>query len=377
MWSRWQQIPHGARLALWLVGTRLWVLGWMVLGTFFTRPPPRVHWNGGDDSFRWMWVPHRLLDVWGRWDTLFYLEIAQGGYPGPYADGGWVHHAAFFPLYPALVRGLSELLGGVPLFYVGVALSQLMLALALVFFDKLVRLDRSESFAELAVACLLLYPGSHFLSCVYPESTALFLGVLALYCVRTGREGVGALACALCVLARPNGWVVCVPALYELCRGPEGHLRLSPRVLWLLVPTGAVLLLFGLHWRLYGDPLYFIHVQQAWGRRPGFPLAALFSSERSPDHHLFVLAALALVVWGLVRRLRPGYVLMAGVNLLLPLSTGQLRSVHRFLGTNFPLFIFLADLLEPRPRLRRALAVVGLSGLAVFSYRWAVGLGPN
>ncbi|HEX8537390.1 MAG TPA: mannosyltransferase family protein [Cystobacter sp.] len=374
--ARWRHLPRGARLAAWLVGTRLWVLGWMVLGTFFTRGPPRVHWAGGDEHFRWMYLPVRALDVWGRWDTMFYLDLARDGYPTPH-PGGWAYHAAFFPLYPSLVRGLSVLLGGAPLFHVGLLLSQVMLVLAVVYLDKLVRLDRPGAFAELCVACLLAYPGSHFFSAVYPESTALFLGVFALYCVRTRREGVAALALALAVWARPNGWILCLPALLELCRAPDGRLRLTPRVLWLLVPVVAVLPLLGLHWQLYGDPLYFVHVQAAWKRQLGLPLVALFRLDRSVDYNLFALAALLLVGYALKRRERPTYPLLAGSNLLLPLSTGQLQSIHRFLGNTFPLFIFLADFLEARPRWRGGLLVLGLGLLAIFSFRWAVGLGPN
>ncbi len=375
LYARWQRLPHGARIAAWLIGTRLWVLGWMVLGTWFTRA--RVHWAGGDEHFRWMYVPHRVLDVWGRWDTVFYQELARDGYSALPPDGGWVVHAAFFPLYPVLLRGLSELLGGASLFHVGVFLSQAMLVLAVVYFDKLVRLDRSESFAGLAVGCLLAYPGSHFFSIVYPESTALFLGVFALYCVRTRREGVAALACALSVWVRPNGWVLCLPTLHELCRGEDGRPRLTPRVLWLLAPVVALLLFLGLHWRLYGDPLYFVHVQEVWNRRPGSPLTTLFRVDRTLDYNLFALGALALLVYAIRRGLRPAYPLMVGANLLLPLATGSLQSIHRFLGGNFPLFIFLADFLETRPRWRWTLLILGLTVLAIFSYRWAIGLGPN
>jgi hypothetical protein len=377
LYARWQQLPRGARLTAWLVGTRLWVFGWMVLGTFFTRPPPRVRWAGEEDGFRWMHLPVRVLDIWGRWDTMFYLDIARNGYSALPPDGGWVYHAAFFPLYPALMRGLSELLGGAPIFHMGVLLAQLMLVLAVIYFDKLVRLDRPDSFAELTVACLLAYPASHFFSAVYPESTVIFLGVFALYCVRTGRAGVAALACALAVWTRPDGWLLCLPTLYELCRGADGRLRLTPRVHWLLVPVVALLPLLGLHWQLYDDPIYFVHVQAAWKRQLSFPLVALFRVDRSVDYNLFALAALALLAYAFARRVRPAYTLLVGASLMLPLSTGQLQSIHRFLGHTFPLFFFLADFLEGRPRWRLGLWVVGLSGLAIYSYRWAVGLGPN
>ena len=59
----------------------------------------------------------------------------------------------------------------------------------------LARLDEGEPHADLAMACLLAYPGSHFLSCVYPESTALFLAVFALYCARAGLAAPASLAC--------------------------------------------------------------------------------------------------------------------------------------------------------------------------------------
>src|SRR4051812_39892948 len=52
---------------------------------------------------------HNLVTAWERFDGLWYLRIASGGYAN--GDGS----AAFFPLYPLLIRGLSFALGGHPL----------------------------------------------------------------------------------------------------------------------------------------------------------------------------------------------------------------------------------------------------------------------
>ncbi|MGH8165396.1 MAG: mannosyltransferase family protein, partial [Rhodanobacteraceae bacterium] len=43
---------------------------------------------------------HVLLNVWGRWDAVHYLDIAHNGYHGT--------DMAFFPLYPYLIRLLGN-----------------------------------------------------------------------------------------------------------------------------------------------------------------------------------------------------------------------------------------------------------------------------
>src|ERR671916_793119 len=53
-------------------------------------------------------VADPLLAPLARWDSVWYLRIADSGY------GDSSARAAFFPLYPLLVRGLGELGGGSP-----------------------------------------------------------------------------------------------------------------------------------------------------------------------------------------------------------------------------------------------------------------------
>ena len=56
-----------------------------------------------------------LLDPLARWDAVWYLRIADDGYGGSRA------RAAFFPLYPALVRGLATPFGASPAALLAVA----------------------------------------------------------------------------------------------------------------------------------------------------------------------------------------------------------------------------------------------------------------
>ena len=372
-----QPLRGPLQVLLWIAGTRLLAEVAMVLGTYWHRREPGT-WPFQEGSLFYRQVPIRALDVWGRWDTDFYLGIARNGYPPLESNpGGWVYHAAYFPLFPSLMRGLSELLGGPSLFFTGIFLANAMLVLGVIYVRKLARLDEGEGLAGVATACLLAYPGSHFFSCVYPESTALFLAAFALYCARTGLAAPAGLACGLAAVTRSSGALVALPVLLELCRGEDGRLRPRWRALWAICPAITLGLFMLLHLQLYRDPIYFVHVQAGWGRRPSFPLEPLFSFNLSLDHHLFALGAVALVVWGVVRRQRPSYLWLSGPAVLLPLSTGMLRGIHRYMGSNFPLFIFLAKLLRDRPRWRYAYLGAGLAALALFSFKWGQGFHPN
>jgi len=371
-------LPRWSRLALMLLGSRLLALAAMVAGSYRPRPDDDLHWIGNDGPFFWDQVPIRVLDVWGRWDTMFYWHIAREGYPALPADGGWVYHAAFFPLFPSMMRGLSELLLGAEPYLCGVFLAQLFLVGAVVYLDKLVRLDHDERFAELVIVCLMAYPGTHFLSCVYPESLALFLAVFGVYCVRTGKWFVAGLACMLAALTRSSGVVMCVPVLYELVRGVPGRWQLfTPRLLIFALPLAALAFWLAMNQAMFGDALYFVHVQAGWGRKPSFFLEPLLSTTLSLDYHLFTLASVAAVVFAIRKKERLGYVGMALVNVMLPLSTGMLRGIHRYMASNFPLFIFLGRALEHRPRWRAGYVAVGLLVMVGFAYRWGQGYQPN
>src|SRR5689334_2831616 len=188
-----QGLSSSARIALYAIGSRLWVWAFLLAGSYFPKPSDE-YWIGQAGNLRWRNVPVRLLDVFGRWDSSFYVEIATQGYSGPNPDGSWVYVAAYFPLLPSLMRGVSVLLGGLNVFYAGILVANTMLALAVVYMVKLARLDHPSRTAEVIVACLMAYPGAHFLSCVYPDSTALFLGTFAVYCARKRLNVVAGLA---------------------------------------------------------------------------------------------------------------------------------------------------------------------------------------
>jgi Mannosyltransferase (PIG-V) len=367
----------------WLGGTRLWSYGFMVLGSYFQTPAPHYNWAGQTPDGLWyQHVPNRWLDVFGRWDSMFYVDIATRGYPPP-SDGGYHYHAAFFPLVPSLMRGLVELLPGLTPLLAGALLSNVLLFVALATLERLLQLDGSEAEARAAVVALLVFPVSAFFSVVYSESTALALTVIALYAVRTGRPGLGAVAAGLGLWARPTGWVTCVALAIELMSLPSASpgepVRLRPgwRLAWLAVPALALVGVLALNQATVGDPLGFLHVQAGWGRRTSFPFSSFLDTGRSFDNHLFGLAGLALFALAWRQRERPSLLVLGGLSLLVPLSTGSIQSMPRFVLSNFPLPVALGRYVAAHRALQRAAVALGLALLAVYSFRWGAGLRPN
>ncbi len=104
-------------------------------------------------------------------------------------------------------------------------------------------------------------------------------------------------------------------------------------------------------WVLRGDPLYFSHVQEHWGRHFAPPWVSVQHSIKLISEHLtpqvvanqaleltFTALMIAVLVLGF-RRLRASYIAYMALSILVPMSTGSLMSMPRFALVLFPIFI--------------------------------------
>jgi len=130
----------------------------------------------------------RFLDVWGRWDSGWYLKIAQQGYLLSNIGNNQGNSFAFFPLYPSLIKLFSlivpeKFLSQEVWLFLAAGLANLFFLFGLIIFYYLVKntftdLLKSgkevESIASKSVIFLLLFPTvssfqlltvNHFFSC--------------------------------------------------------------------------------------------------------------------------------------------------------------------------------------------------------------------
>jgi hypothetical protein len=313
-----------------------------------------------------------------RWDSVWYLAIANDGYPA-----GDPRRAAFFPLYPLLLRAANAVVGRPVI--AGALVSVACFAVALVLLHRLTALELGLPAARESVWALALFPGAVFFSAVYSEALYLALSVGCLYAARTRRWAWAGAAGMLGAATRSAGVLLVVPLVVMwLARADGGRRRLRDAAWIALVPVGlagfcAALAVGG------GDAFAPFHAQAVWYREFAGPFVGLWDGTAAAwrgVHHLsepaaradvvlfgFLVAAVPAVA-GTLRRLPPAYGAYVVAALALPLSypvgPQPLMSLPRFLAVLFPLFMWLgAWLAEGGAPRRAAVLVPSAAGLAI------------
>lgn len=324
-----------------------------------------------------------FLDMWSRWDAMWYIRIAQEGYsyiPGEQSS------IAFYPLYPALLRGLSLVmtLGREPSLaeytLAGLIISNIAFLFALTGLYKLTELEFDTAVARRAVWFLAIYPGSLFLSAPYAEPVFLALIIGSFYLARRHSWGLGGYVAFLAAISRLVGAFAFVPFFFEVFATWRRTRQIGTSWIAVLLPLfGAILFPAYLYIR-FGDPLAVINVQKAWHREPGQLWDTFFRyfSEPTFAHAYshswldFGFAIFALIVLALGVRLLPlRYTIFAALCLFASIGTGTLTSIIRHSMGAFPLFITLAWYGRYR-HFYDSLTVASLTLLGLLTALWAL-----
>jgi Gpi18-like mannosyltransferase len=294
-----------------------------------------------------------ILNIWGRWDAVHYLDIARRGYYGT--------DMAFFPLYPLLIWAVGSFIGND--LVAGLFISNVALFFGLLFFYKLVEHQYNRSVAHRAIFYVSIFPTAIFFSAVYTEALFFALTVTSFYYIRERRWITAGILGACAALTRVEGILLIVPYLIEAFTpagaGSWRHSFATPARA-IRVAAGAVLIPAGLFcymatlWVLRGDPLYFSHVQSHWNRRLAFPWASvahsfkIIASTHSPAtastqaiELAFTTLMIAVFAFGFMR-LRPSFSAYMALSILVPMCTSSLMSMPRFALVLFPMFVMLA-----------------------------------
>jgi len=342
------------------------------IGIYHLRPPDNV-----------------LVDVFGsRWDTGFYVSIAEEGYQ---YEGAELPSVAFFPLMPLMIRTLTPLVGDSLL--AGILISNIALILATVLLYRIVSEGWGQRIADRTTWYFLIFPAAFFGAAIYTESLFLLGAIGALYFARRGYWEIAALLGIAAAMTRFIGIIVAIMLLVEWWvqrravttgRRPSLAALIAPAS----VPLGTLAFMVYLQ-RTFGDPLAFINGAAAWGRQPTSPLITLRNLFESPaggwgsallagsiqtDNWLdFAFLALFFVL-GLTllfqRRWSEGVFVTLGV--VISMSSGLLMSQRRYMWVFFPAFIVLARWGD-RPWVDRLVTTISLICLGVFTAMFANG----
>jgi Gpi18-like mannosyltransferase len=364
------------------VGLRL---GMFLIGLFGVALFPPLHqvgvpgWAANPPDPGWQ----NVFTAWERFDALWFLRIGDTGYR--LGDGS----AAFFPLYPLAIRGLSFVMGGHPL-AAATLVSNAAFCGALIVTYLLTTSELSERAARNTILLMCLFPTAHFFLMPYSESLFFLLSVAAFWGARRGRWGVAGAAGALAAATRSIGFVLAPALLIEaLHQRNEGRGRAWPGVL-AAAATLCGLLAYLAYWGLRaGEWLAPLTRQANWQREFSWPWVTLWNGTGDAFGHLgegfggywlidwlILVPMLAASVYAVVR-LRPSYAAYLWCSLLIPLTfvfpDRPLMSMPRFVLPLFPAFwgleLGLERLHVPRAPVLAAEAA-GLGILSVLTINW-------
>lgn len=356
----------------------------LLIAAYFSRYFPV--WNlypQQPNAQGWLFSPQRWLDIWGRWDTYWYMDIIEHGYQVKGDFSSVQSNIAFFPLYPALVKiGVNAL--PAPLqtpevtLAVGVILSNGLAIAALILLRSFIlKLTHSPEIAAKSILYLLLFPTGFFLSCFYTESLFLFLLVLAFGFTLEKRWAFAAIAGYFLALTRPQGVFLLIFCLWQYLESCQWRLsRIRADILWLcLIPAGLITFLLALY-PLTHDFTAPFDVQVAWGKVQSYPWQTLFKPldyhpYTTPIDQVVLIGSFIIAVLALIRLPSASYGIYALCSLAPPLFTGIIRSASRYSLVVFPLFIVLGMFGQRYPALDRWLPGLFLTIQILLMVAWS------
>jgi hypothetical protein len=205
-----------------------------------------------------------------NWDGQWYESVALHGYPrdlpasGPLPQTAW----AFYPLYPAIVRGVM-ILTRLPFSAAASAVSLAFAGAAMVLLYRMV-VDRGGRFAAaITVLGLCVLPSAPILQAAYTEGLALFLIVVLVRALTRRRYGLALLMLIALALTRPIV-VAAAPLLlgHAMLRWRTSTLRSRAQMIGLVLASGALVLLWPLVTGLAtGRSDAYFATQKAWGNQ--------------------------------------------------------------------------------------------------------------
>ncbi|HEX6509452.1 MAG TPA: mannosyltransferase family protein, partial [Chloroflexota bacterium] len=342
---------------------------------------------------------HQLLPAWANpkshgWDTQWYTDIARRGYDWKKAVG--TSPAAFFPLYPLLIR-VGVVVTHRSYLGVALAISNACFLFALAYLWRLTDWELDGEIARRTILYVAMFPTALFFFAGYTESLFLFLTVASFYHMRRGDWLASGVFGGLASATRVTGVLLAVPFVYEYSRSCNfSWRRLSPSgVIGLaLVPAGLLAFMLYLQ-RTVGDALAFSHDQAAWQKIFTLRLwAGTLESLRQilvvqpaasffQAHNVINLTALVLFLATsilAVRFLPTGYALYLAAFWLVTLSSPAMAngypvpliSMSRYVLALFPVFM-VWGILGAKRQLHDTYLIFAGPLLAVFTVQFLVG----
>lgn len=285
--------------------------------------------------------------VWHKFDSHWYVKLAQQGYPQrPFTDQKqetW----GFMPLYPLTIKLTSSLLG-IDLFYAGLFVSNICTLLALLLIFKFIQ--QKFKYGVEAIMLILTCAGSFYLSIVYAEGLFILLTALVFYLSHQQKYGWALVIAGLASVTRIQGCLLfIIPGIEILTQHLRTCYKFIPAFLISLLPMAAFMFYLN---STCGEPLAFLKIQHAWGSTATYPLQGIvnmFTVKRvgSSVINIGFWLMILFIVLSQYRKLPLAYVIFTVLYFLLSTSNEMVYGTTRYMLGVLPLFVAICQSSTP------------------------------
>jgi hypothetical protein len=323
-----------------------------------------------------------FLQPWQRWDTNWYIQIAQAGYD--IGNG----NTNYPPLYPMLVGFLGRALGG-QFMLAALVVSNLAYLIALYYIYKLTERLFDDESAKRTLVWIAVFPSAFFLASGYTESSYLALATAGFYYAENKRWGLACVLATLASVTRLQGLILVLPLAYLYMEQRDWNWRkIGREIIYLMLTPSLLVVYFGYIYFVLDDNNFSNHLEVIWHVRFAWPWEAFFGGLLGlldPAHAsnliynvldlitLVLFICLAIVWWQ--RKLPRAYLVYWVSSMLVYLTragTGDFvwMSMTRYLVVLFPCFMLMSQI-APRRLVKLSASVQGIWVVLFIFWMWA------
>jgi len=217
------------------------------------------------------------LGAFDRWDSAYYLGIAQHGYP--LADP---QHTAFFPGYPLLITAVHGItIGSLGYLQSAIIVSWIAFVAASVLLYRLATKLFGQRVGIIATVLFCWFPASLFFMSPYSESLFALQILIVVSLVERRRFLSAALVAAYASATSPESVALSITLMVAVVLAGKCLVR---AILYGAL-SGAGIAGYALFlWDRFGHPFEFISVEKYWKRTELFPFVGLYRNVLALRH---------------------------------------------------------------------------------------------
>lgn len=293
-----------------------------------------------------------------HWDAVWWLSVAEVGYvadPQLKAE----QNIVFYPLFPLCIRAVNLL--GIPMVLASLLVVNGVMLLVTCLLYRFVVRRSGVAAARWTLALWLTFPSAVFGVVPYSEALLALFSMLAMQALLEQKYVTSGLWCGLASAIKNQGVIIGGALVVPFLTGPK---RVRALIGMLCSGLGLLAYMCYLDYR-YDDPFLFVTIQKAWRPRLGNPnpLNWLWELKQSTLHSIVLMLKSKsepiqyysarildpwlgwwMILWlPAVRRLHWGLVLSSAVMIALPLSTGTVASLGRYVWIILPIFVVMGE----------------------------------